>query len=186
MLRPKDDASLLREVRIAIDGETHLPLRVQAFNADKLVFEVAYTHVTFAPPDDSNFTFNPPPGTKLTEAESPAPRTSEPGQDPADHDKDAQQASDNTTVVGSGWSTVLISKLGTDATTNGPDELQGFLSQLKPISGSWGSGRGFRGTAFSVIVTDDGRIAVGAVDLELTRQGPGAVTSAGHRSSPAV
>ena len=55
-------------MRIAIDGETKLPLRVQVFGTDnKIVFEVAYTSVDFTRPDDAEFVFNPPPGAKVTE-----------------------------------------------------------------------------------------------------------------------
>jgi hypothetical protein len=45
-------------------------------------------------------------------------------------------------------------------------ELEGLLNQLKRVSGDWGSGRLLAGTAFSVVLTDDGRVAVGAVTPE--------------------
>ena len=35
------------------------------------------------------------------------------------------------------------------------------------VSGSWGSGRLLAGTAFSVVITDDGRVAAGAVGPKL-------------------
>ena len=48
----------------------------------------------------------------------------------------------------------------------GPD-LQAYLAQLPKVSGSWGSGRLLAGTAFSVVITDDGRVAAGAVGPDL-------------------
>ena len=67
-LDPNDSNSLISQVRLAIDGETKMLLRVQVFGTDnKIVFEVAYTSVDFTRPDDSEFLFNPPPGAKVTE-----------------------------------------------------------------------------------------------------------------------
>jgi hypothetical protein len=37
------------------------------------------------------------------------------------------------------------------------------LQALPRVSGAWGSGRLLNGTLFSVLLTDDGRMAVGAV-----------------------
>ena len=68
VLDPNDSNTLISQVRIAIDGDTKLPLRVQVFGTDnKIVFEVAYTSVDFTRPDDAEFVFNPPPGAKVTE-----------------------------------------------------------------------------------------------------------------------
>ena len=72
------------------------------------------------------------------------------------------QAEKDTTTVGTGWSTVVVTKLPSDAASSN-ETLQGFLSQLKPVSGSWGTGRELDGTIVTAILTDDGRLAVGAV-----------------------
>ena len=45
-------------------------------------------------------------------------------------------------------------------------ELQGLLSAIPEVSGTWGKGRVIDGTLFSAVLTDDGRIAVGAVAPE--------------------
>ena len=65
--------------------------------------------------------------------------------------------------MGSGWSTVAVAKASDEQGPSGSPELEGFLGQLKPVSGDWGSGRLLAGTAFSAVLTDDGRIAFGAV-----------------------
>lgn len=162
VLRPKDDRSLVSEVRIAIDGDTHIPLRVQAFNDADLVFQVGYTTISFDRPDDANFAFNPPKGTEVTETATPDAKAEPDRSEAKDH-------SNQVKVVGRGWTAVAVGKIGTD-TTGGPEQLQGFLDQLEPVSGTWGSGRVLRGTAFSAVVTDDGRIAVGSVEPELLYQ----------------
>jgi hypothetical protein len=61
--------TLVEEVRIAVDGETSVPLRVQAFGVGQPepAVEVAFTSVRFAVPDDSVFDFTPPSGSTVTE-----------------------------------------------------------------------------------------------------------------------
>jgi outer membrane lipoprotein-sorting protein len=164
VLDPNDDATLISQVRLAIDGDTRMPLRVQIFGADdKLVFEVGYDSVTFTRPDDREFEFKAPPGTKVTEGEPMGPRTPD-KKSPEQARKEAQQAHDQVKIVGSGWSTVAVSKVSNDSpNAKGSPDLQGYLNQLPRVSGDWGSGRLLAGTAFSVVLTDDGRIAIGAV-----------------------
>ena len=41
-----------------------------------------------------------------------------------------------------------------------------MLKVLPTVSGAWGSGHLLRGTLFSALLTDDGRVAVGAVAPE--------------------
>jgi outer membrane lipoprotein-sorting protein len=162
--RPNDERSLVTEARLAVDGETHLPLRAEVFAGDATVFRVAYTEIDFAQPDPKVFEFTPPPGAEVTEApaESPAPKSTpgEPTPDQADAPK----------VVGDGWTTVVVSKVptGQDSSTGQADEqLRAFLQQLPQVSGSWGSGRLLSGTAFTAVITDDGRLAIGSVPPEL-------------------
>ena len=41
-----------------------------------------------------------------------------------------------------------------------------LIEALPAESGAWGTGRVLRGTLFSAILTDDGRVAIGAVSPE--------------------
>jgi hypothetical protein len=51
VLDPNDDASLIGQIRLAVDGETKMPLRVQILNTKAdLVFEVGYDSVSFTRP----------------------------------------------------------------------------------------------------------------------------------------
>jgi hypothetical protein len=139
---------------------------VQVYGAgDELVFEVGYDSVSFTRPEDREFEFKAPPGTKVTEGEQIGPRT--PNKKEREQVREeAQDARDQVKIVGSGWSTVAVSKMPSDPDASASPELEGFLSQLQPVSGAWGSGRLLAGTAFSVVFTDDGRMAVGAVKPE--------------------
>ena len=172
VLDPNDDNSLVGQIRLAVDGDTKMPLRVQIFNVKAdLVFEVGYDSVSFTRPEDREFEFNAPPGTKVTEAGEATPP--EPDQRTREQVREeAEQARAATKVVGTGWSTVVVREVGTPD-GSAPDQLQGFLSQLPRVSGDWGSGRLLSGTAFSAVLTDDGRIAIGAVRPEKLYQALG-------------
>jgi hypothetical protein len=41
------------------------------------------------------------------------------------------------------------------------------VESLPQVTGEWGSGRLMEGNAFSAVLTDDGRLAVGAVQPDL-------------------
>ncbi|HEY0696322.1 MAG TPA: sigma-E factor regulatory protein RseB domain-containing protein, partial [Micromonospora sp.] len=104
VLTPRDSASLVAQIRVAIDAEEHVPLRFELFakGVDEAVFETAFTQVDFDRPGADQFTFNPPPGAKVTEesTDRPAPREHADGTRP--------QA---PTVVGTGWTTVGVFRM---------------------------------------------------------------------------
>ena len=112
VLDPNDDASLIGQIRLAVDGETKMPLRVQIFNTKAdLVFETGYDSVSFTRPEDREFEFKAPPGTKVTEGEKIAPQMpTEKDQEQAR--KEAEKARGTAKIVGSGWSTVAIQEVG--------------------------------------------------------------------------
>jgi hypothetical protein len=74
-------------------------------------------------------------------------------------------------VVGGGWRRILIATVRDDlraATADtgrdggGMDALA-LLESLPATSGPWGTGRVLSGTLVSMIITDDGTVAIGAV-----------------------
>jgi len=176
VLKPKEATSLVAQVRVAIDGTEHVPLRVQVFakSVADPVFEVAFSAVDFSRPDAAQFAFNPPPGTTVVEGKAVG------GPGAADPTTSAPQpnSADMPTVIGKGWGTVLVAKVpvpdasaatsgGTSATTDKTiAQLMKFVTLLPKVSGSWGSGHLMAGTVFSALLTDDGRIVVGAVTPE--------------------
>ena len=172
VLSPKDTRSLLTEVRIAVDGAELVPLRVRVFaGTGDPVAEVGFTDVDFTRPDDAQFEFTPPPGAEVSEVPAPqhptaqSPTTEPDGEAAPDPEDDP---SERPTVVGEGWTAVLVGTLDRDGGSSpdpgsGSGEIEALLEQLPRVSGAWGSGRVLAGTAFSVVVTDDGRFAAGAV-----------------------
>ena len=166
VLDPNDDSTLISQIRMAIDGETKMPLRVQIFGVnDVLVFEVGYDEVSFTTPEDREFEFKAPKGTTVTEAGPITPRTPT-GEERKGAQQKAADARERVQVTGTGWSTVVVSDIGDDPELAGAEQLQAFLSQLPQVKETWGSGRLLEGTAFSAVLTDDGRIAIGAVRPE--------------------
>lgn len=176
VLRPTDERSLVDSVRIAVDGAEHVALRVEVLADDRTapVASIGFTDVAFTPPPVSEFEFTPPRGAQLTEIEPDEHGT------PSKADREAAEkarAQAEPTVVGEGWTSVAVGTLPADEPSGtNPDsgrgsddriDLQAYLAQLPKVSGTWGSGRLLAGTAFSVVVTDDGRYAAGAVAPEL-------------------
>ena len=173
VLKPKEATSLVAQVRVAIDGTEHVPLRVQVFAKSVLdpVFEVAFSVVDFSRPDAAQFAFNPPPDTTVIEGKTAAGPT-------ANTAASQPSSADMPKVMGKGWGTVLVAKVpapdastatngSTSATTDKTiTQLMKLVTLLPPVSGSWGSGHLLAGTAFSALLTEDGRIVVGAVTPE--------------------
>ncbi|WP_406832014.1 DUF2092 domain-containing protein [Pedococcus sp. KACC 23699] len=161
LLRPKDADSLVSQVRISVDAQEHIPLRVQVYStkAANPAFEVGFTAVSFAKPEASQFAFNPPPGTTVKQATLPTPGAGVATKAPQ------HSTSPRPTVVGRGWASVVVTKLPTQATSRSASsgQLARLLRTLPTVSGSWGRGHLLNGTLFSAVLTDDGRLAIGAV-----------------------
>jgi hypothetical protein len=177
VLRPKDANSLVAQVRVAIDGTEHVPLRVQVFakSVADPVFDVGFSAVDFTRPDAAQFDFNPPPGTTVTQAKTPTgPRTAAGSTSPTVAPK--TKSADVPKVIGKGWGSVVVVTMpsptaAASAATSGTTDktmaqLMKYVSLLPKVSGSWGSGHLMAGTVFSALLTDDGRLVVGAVTPE--------------------
>ncbi|MFG1758562.1 LolA family protein [Micromonospora echinofusca] len=174
VLAPRDAASLVHQVRIAIDARQHVPLRFEVFadGSDKPAFEMAFTQVSYARPDADQFTFNPPPGVKVTEETAGRQPADAPGKRRADGERP------DVRTVGESWATVVVARLDgagapADRPTTGGRAGNGpaggpaaLLGALPKVSGDWGSGRLLTGKLFSALLTDDGRLIVGAVTPE--------------------
>lgn len=166
VLSPKDTRSLVGQVRLALDAENSTPLRVQVYpknTGDGPAFSVGFTSISYEVPADEQFRFSPPPGAKVTEGAldgGPAGKAGKAGK--------AEGAGTAPTVVGTGWTRVLVTA-ARPADRSGGDEgaLGTFLAQLPTVSGSWGSGKLLRSSLVSALLTDDGRLLVGMVPPEL-------------------
>jgi outer membrane lipoprotein-sorting protein len=182
VLTPRDPETLVARVTLSMDAETNVPLRVRVYSTaiPDPAFEVGFSSVDYSTPDPSLFEFTPPPGATVTE--HGAAGLSVLGTE-VDATEDLPRGPEPT-IVGAGWSTVVISELPADGVANlaedgsraqsegrmGRDDLAGtalaLIEALPAESGAWGTGRVLRGTLFSMILTDDGLVAFGAVSPE--------------------
>ncbi|MEU8322084.1 DUF2092 domain-containing protein [Nonomuraea sp. NPDC048881] len=191
VLAPKDEGSLVQEVRLALDGETYVPLQVQVYakGSAEPAFQVGFTQVTFTPPAAENFAFTPPAGAKVEEKDlselGDAKRAEQ-------HAEQAEKVAGELKVVGDGWTTVAVlpfkpedlTAAGRPAAGEGPTPGDGskadvgaladtVLKSATPVSGTWGSGRLIRTKLVTVLLTDDGRLLAGAVTPEEITQAAG-------------
>jgi len=182
VLAPRDKASLVGQVRLAIDATQHIPLRVEIFptGADEPAFEVAFTQISFDRPPAERFRFNPPPGVDVKEMSGEELFGGHPGAAAHQAKPDAKPNAKPdakgdprtaTATVGEGWTTVFVAKVSDDEPAGkagtGPDhDAPDLLGQFPEVRGAWGSGRLLRSKLISVLLTDDGRLLAGAVAPE--------------------
>ncbi len=177
VVSPRDDRSLIDDVRLAVDGATSMPLRIQvnSAGADEPAFEVGFTSVTFEEPSDDVYRFNPPPGATVEEVDLADLRAHQRSGPPADFD--GQRVPQRPTVVGEDWTTVLVVP---DVTLPEPDEdgvLDALLGGTSEVSGPYGSGRLLETELLSVLLLDDGRLLVGAVEPDVLFDAAAGTTS---------
>jgi outer membrane lipoprotein-sorting protein len=173
VLAPRANASLIGQVRLAIDSETSVPLRVQviARGASSPAFETAFTSITFDRPADSVFAFTPPAGSQVTESALPLGSTKTSGI------ASTRPTGSKPAVLGSGWTTVVEIPDAT-ALLSGSSSSKGsgsaaastLLQATSPVSGSFGTGQLLQTALVSVLILSDGRAFVGAVTPELLEQ----------------
>ncbi|WP_031163443.1 LolA family protein [Streptosporangium roseum] len=183
VLTPKDGSSLVKEVKLALDGETFVPLRVQVYakSAAEPAFEIGFTSVTFSPPAPDNFTFTPPAGAKVEEKS-----LADLGRSPEAGQERAEALKGEITTVGEGWTTVAVLPFSTqdlkgpaqrqDGRPGGQDATvvtDALLKSARQVSGAWGSGKVIQTKLVSALLTDDGRLLVGAVTPEKLTEAAG-------------
>ncbi|HEY0639700.1 MAG TPA: hypothetical protein VGD67_18800 [Pseudonocardiaceae bacterium] len=177
------ERTLLREVRVAIDSETRMPLRLVVLTngTDEPVFSVGFEELTVGAQDAGLFTFTPPAGAEVTEDDQADRRGPGTGRD--EGGPLANLAGPD--LFGDGWDTVVLGTLpkdlfggerggerGDDPDANRPGgpgfDPRAFLDRIgTPVSGDWGSGRLISTAVVSVVITDDGRVAAGAVPQQV-------------------
>ncbi|MFJ2744352.1 outer membrane lipoprotein carrier protein LolA [Streptomyces sp. NPDC087440] len=174
-VKPKQSGSTVRDIRVAVDAKTGTPLKFSLLSSDggKPVVEAGFTKVDFAKPDASTFAFTPPKGAKVTEADKlDAPKNDKKGAPDFGLGKEFGKGGpgQDVKVIGEGWTSVaqLGTKSAKPAAGNGKDQLppqaQGLMDSLgDKVSGKFGEGRIFSTRLVNALMTDDGRVFVGAV-----------------------
>jgi hypothetical protein len=169
VLTPKpSEKTLLREITIAVDEETRVPLRFDVFanGRSEPVLSLGFVDFEVGAQDADLFEFTPPEGAEVetTEADDAA-RSAHDAKGPGDVEQFAS-------TVGEGWDTVVIGEApdGTPAegaVENGQD-LGGILARIgQPVTGEFGSGTHVQVAVGGAVITEDGRIAAGAVPRQV-------------------
>lgn len=164
VLAPRDPGTLVESVRIAVDGETSMPLRVRIHGRGQAepALEIGFTSVRFTVPDEEVFAFSAPPDAAVAERRLDSESTAETklGGDPPTAAPVVMPE-----MIGEGWTSVLVLPTRPPLPGAAADDAEGsetaaLLDQLtKPVLG----GRVLDSSLLTVLLLDDGRTLVGAV-----------------------
>ncbi|MFI8961518.1 outer membrane lipoprotein carrier protein LolA [Streptomyces sp. NPDC053493] len=179
VVTPKQSGSTVESVTIAVDAANGTPLKftLASVSGGKPVVDAGFTKVDFGKPDAGTFAFTAPKGAKVTEGA--AERAGKDAEDEFDKGfgkefgglfgdlgKPGKNGPQGPEVIGEGWTTIAKLDSGAPApkTDEAPQEVQGFLDALgEKVSGKFGSGTVFKTKLVNALLTQDGRIYVGAV-----------------------
>ncbi|TRV77714.1 outer membrane lipoprotein carrier protein LolA [Streptomyces sp. 130] len=169
VLKPEQKGSTVGSVTIAVDAENGVPLKftLQPSSGGKAVVDAGFTSVDFGKPAASSFSFTPPKGAKVTEADDAKAHEKPLGDLPEFEDAQGAAAPE---IIGKGWNSIAEFKtpggaaLPSEASKDVPAQAQQFLDALgDKVSGKFGSGTVFKTRLINALMTDDGRVYVGAV-----------------------
>ncbi|KPI18343.1 MULTISPECIES: hypothetical protein [unclassified Streptomyces] len=187
VLKPKHSGSTIASVKIAVDAKNGVPLRVQvlATEGGKPIVDAGFTKVDFGKPSADTFAFTAPKGAKVTEGAAQGAKGGDhgkqfkgleslPGLDALTGGAAGKDGKGDMKVLGEGWS--AIARIDTGAgkglqdldkaagEKNAPKEAKQFLDSLGgKVTGKFGQGRVFKTRVVNALITDDGKVYVGAV-----------------------
>ncbi|MFE9604733.1 outer membrane lipoprotein carrier protein LolA [Streptomyces hokutonensis] len=173
LIKPKQSGTTVGTISIAVDAKTGLPLKFTLTPASggAAVVDVGFTQLSLAKPAASTFDFKTPKGAKVTTEDSPpkaTPDHSAPFGKNDKTDKGLGKGTDDPTVIGKGWNSIAVFETGGQGiptgSSSGGGDLGGFLSSLgDQVKGSFGSGTVYSTRLINALVTDNGKVYVGAV-----------------------
>ncbi|MGW4879951.1 LolA family protein [Streptomyces sp. NPDC004262] len=180
VVKPKQSGTTVGAISIAVDAKTGTPLKftLTPSSGGAAVIDAGYTQVSFAKPAASTFDFTPPKGAKVTEGDSlDKANRAEKGdkgdkitRTPGSHDTPGAPGANGFDVLGKGWNAIAVIDTGTkgglpSGSASAGGDLGGFLGSLgDPVSGKFGKGTVFSTRLINALMTDDGKVYVGAVD----------------------
>ncbi|MER7109288.1 LolA family protein [Streptomyces sp. NPDC000229] len=164
VIKPKQSGSTIGSIKIAVDADNGVPLKftLTPSGGGKAAIDAGFTKVDFGKPAASTFDFAPPKGAKVTEAPAEAPSH---GESAAPEEFPGME---DLNVIGEGWTSIarLTGPAG-GIPSEAPAEAQKFLDALgDKVTGKFGSGTVFKTRLVNALLTDDGKVYVGAVTPE--------------------
>ncbi|RLL68365.1 DUF2092 domain-containing protein [Streptomyces sp. Z26] len=177
VVKPKAEDSTVEAVRIAVDADNGAPLKftLTPDGGGKPVVDISYRNVDFGKPDADSFTFKAPKGTEVTEKKlggAAGAATKKPGKDARPELSELS----GLNTFGKGWGTVaeiplpgggLPGPLLGDAKGAESEPVKRLLDSFTDeAEGDFGTGRVFETRLVNALITDDGKLFVGAVTKE--------------------
>ncbi|KUO20907.1 LolA family protein [Streptomyces dysideae] len=169
LIKPKQSGTTVGAITVAVDAKTGMPLKFTLTPASggAAVIDAGFTQVSFAKPAASTFDFSPPKGAKVTEeGEMTAPEEHTERAAPKSEDELAKDF-EGLKVIGEGWNSVATFDTGGEGIPSGSEvggDFGGFLDSLgDKVTGKFGSGTVFQTRLVNALVTEDGKLYVGAV-----------------------
>ncbi|MEU9098121.1 DUF2092 domain-containing protein [Streptomyces sp. NPDC048361] len=170
VIKPKQSGSTIGSVRIAVDAKTGVPLKftLSSSAGGKAVVDAGFTKVDFSKPSASTFSFTPPKGAKVTEDDGKQKQTFKPEQSLPGGFGGLGDGK-NSKVIGEGWTAIATFDTGGKGMPKaeqgkGGQDTQKFLDSLgEKASGSFGTGTVFKTRLVNALITDNGKVYVGAV-----------------------
>ncbi|MER7840207.1 DUF2092 domain-containing protein [Streptomyces sp. NPDC096040] len=176
VIKPKQSGTTVGAISIAVDAKTGTPLKftLTPSGGGAAVIDAGYTQVSFAKPTASTFDFTPPKGAKVTQGDSLDKAhkgdkgdkiTKTPGRSTPE-----ELGKNGFDVLGKGWNSIAVLDTGSKGglptgSASGGGDLGGFLGSLgDPVSGKFGKGTVLSTRLINALVTDGGKVYVGAVD----------------------
>ncbi|MFJ8537472.1 outer membrane lipoprotein carrier protein LolA [Streptomyces sp. NPDC093591] len=191
LIKPKQSGTTVGAITVAVDAKTGMPLKftLTPSSGGAAVIDAGFTKVSFAKPAASTFDFTPPKGAKVTEQgelEEAAPKhggTKSEDEFRKELEKEfggsksegksgepGKAAEGGPEVIGEGWNSVAVFDTGGEGIPSGAEaggDMGGFLDSLgDKVTGKFGSGTVFKTRLINALITDDGKVYVGAVDKD--------------------
>jgi hypothetical protein len=156
---------------VAVDAKTGMPLKftLTPSSGGAAVIDAGFTQVSFARPNASTFHFTPPKGAKITEDKQTDHGRAGIDKAPKSEQGLGAKGLDGLNVLGKGWNSVATFDTGGQGMPSGSEAgggaFGGFLNSLgDKVSGKFGSGTVFKTRLINALITDDGKVYVGAVN----------------------
>ncbi|MFE4048641.1 outer membrane lipoprotein carrier protein LolA [Streptomyces sp. YIM B13518] len=171
VVKPRQSGSTVGAISIAVDHETGMPLKftLTPSSGGAAVVDVGFTKVSFDRPAASTFEFTPPKGAEVTEdggLDKGREHSGKPGKAPKS-EADLAKGLDGLKMLGEGWNTVAVfddGEAGGLPTGEAGGDLDGFLGSLGDrVEGEFGTGTVFGTRLVNALITEDGKVYVGAV-----------------------
>lgn len=173
VLAPKPtERTLLREIRVSVDSELRIPLQLEVLangQSDPAV-KVGFTEFSSGAQDPKLFQFTPPAGATVSEQDVP--------ERVGGKSVDDWLAQADLKTVGRGWDIVATGKVPGDALAaaesmsgeSGQDPFALLGTFGKEVHGDFGTGYVISTSVGTALITEDGKVAIGAVPEQVVTE----------------